>query len=545
MIQTINVANINTDRYIWQLRGAYSGMRLHDPDFALARDPEVYEKMLRDPTIRQCLGDRLRSVAGGKWRIDPIRNPTEPDEAAADLVDKLLSEIVNFTASRVALAKFVFEGRRFAVVEGKRYMRDFGDGTMREWWMPSRLRDVGKRRVRTWRTEEGWTAKIAKITEADGGRSDADVDMPSDRIVTAVYEDEESRLGYGRPLGDSVYWYFYAKWRIMEEGLQGVTQWARGFRVAKVADAPMGDTTQGTEAIRDTVIDVVRKAQADGVIVLGKDDELDVIWPDGTGLRWVMEFMVHFDNRIRMLLTGSLLPTGAGEKVGSNARAKEEGDTAEGVAQIDSDIMDEALTQGLIRSTWNRNLQNLRELGLEEARMPRFKSEDEKREDHEKNATVIATVLGAGMPIKADEAYEKTGLTKPTDEDEEDGNIIQPPAQPSPGSDPFGIGAGAPVAGTTDVEGTPAPEVNAEGGVVAGAEEVAAAGIEPPNMQELSLALERAIKNKDRFTANVMRKKLLAVTGEDATPDISDAEWATMAEEEAEATVATDAETVP
>lgn len=425
MPNVINIANANADRYLWELRGAYSGLRIWDPDFAIQRDPHIYEKMLRDPTIRQCLGQRLRAIAGGNYNVIPPEDATEEEEQAAKVCKRLLSEIKQFQAARVSLARFVWEGTRHATVDGRRVFREIGDEVPREWWVPTAVRDLNKRRVRVWKENGRILRKIERITES-GERSDRAYEFPADRVISAVYDDEESRLGFGRGLGDSCYWFFFAKWKLIEEGLAAFEKWMQGIPVVKADVAQLGDTTQTSQQVRDDLITAFKNARAQGVIAIGKEDEVEILHGSGTEAAETMKWLMFFDDGIRQLLTGSKLPSGGGESTtGSLARAEVEADTTEGVYQLDSEMLDEAITDGLVRSVWNRNIENLRELGIEDARMPRFTSADDPREDHKLNADIIVAGLGAGIRFKADEVYEKLGMSKPTEEDESEGNIIE------------------------------------------------------------------------------------------------------------------------
>lgn len=417
MTARINIVNVNPDRYIHELRSAYSGRRIYDPDYALLRDPYVYEKMLRDPTIRQCVADRERMVAGGEWSITPARNPDDTDTAAAQVVESCMGEIKQFFEARRALARFVFVGKTYGFVEGERRIRKFGDDKFRAWWMPTRIRPIDKRRVRTWHEDGRWITKYSEIVDQEGQVSHEEIELPTERVIRAVHEDEEGRLTHGRGLGDSTYWYFFAKWKLMEEGLAGAERWAQGMPVVKADMASLGDVTQESVNVRDAIITAVKNARSEGVIAIGKEDELDFAEPSGQGWKLIIDLLTFFDNRIRMLLTGSLLPTGAGEGQGSMARGKVEADTSEGVAQLDSAVLDESVTAGAINPIWRNNRANFEDLGLGEARRPGFKSQDEKKEDHEKNAKIMETVLRSGAKIKEDEFYDKVGLTPPAETD--------------------------------------------------------------------------------------------------------------------------------
>ena len=435
--RTINVANANAERYLWDLRSAYYGIRVWDPDFALQRDPYIFEKMVRDPTVRQCLSDRVRAIAGGGFSVDPPEDAEDADEGVAKIIRSSILGIDNLVAGRVSLAKFVWEGTRHALVEGRRERRPYGDGTVRRWWVPTRLRDINKRRIRVEYENGVLVRKIARVTNLrDTQRVGIFDPFPPDRIITAVYEDEESRLGFGRGLADSCYWPFYILWKLYEWALEAAPQWASGITVVSTDTAAIGDTTQDTEDTRDALISAVKNAKARGIIAKGKDDDLEIFHGEGTQTQSLLALAQTCKDDIRMLLTGSKLPSGGGgDQTGSMARAEVELEVSEGITQLDSAILDEALTRHLVRPIFKRNAENFRAVGLGDGRCPVFRSGDEKTESHSENAKLIFEGMGAGLKFRKDEAYARIGMSPPTDEDEESGNIVEGAPM---GGDPFG-----------------------------------------------------------------------------------------------------------
>ena len=110
-------SSAHQDQYVSDLRAAYLGLRLFDPDQAFAQDPAVWDKMLRDPVIRHAVQSRCYSIAGCKWQMQPASDG-EPDKAAAGILEELLTKIRGFTAARYRLAQGVFHGRSYAYTNG-------------------------------------------------------------------------------------------------------------------------------------------------------------------------------------------------------------------------------------------------------------------------------------------------------------------------------------------------------------------------------------------------------------------------------------------
>ena len=108
---------------------------------------------------------------------------------------------------------------------------------------------------------------------------------------------------------------------------------------------------------------------------------------------------------------------------GSFARSETETETSERLMQFDRNMLDETLSETLLRLFLTQNKGNLKKLGLDEVDMPHFKTTQQERENAQIAATIISTCLTAGIKLKADEVYQKLGFTKPGEEDE----IIETP----------------------------------------------------------------------------------------------------------------------
>jgi len=427
----VRAYNPNIDWYTWDLRGAYAGIRIWDNDFAIARDPWIYEKMERDPLIRQCLWDRISTVGGKAWSVVPAQDPNENDKLAARVMSQCVAELDQyggFHAARINLARFLWYGATFGAIYGKRKPRAFGDTTARNWWVPTEIRDISKRRVRIWRRHGRIIRTLERILKPDGEIGYTSDPFPDDRVIAAVYDDQESQLGFGRGIADACYWPFMIRWKMREEGYQAARVWAQGIIHGKIDAAGVGDTTQDSEKVRDDFANAIRDMKSRGVIVTGLTDELESFDALGSGAQHLLEWDQRYADDLRMLITGAKLPTGGGGDTGSLARASEEAETSEGQYQTDSALLDDAITEGLITPVWRANAENLAELGLQDARMPRFRSESERKESYESKVARLKAAQDAGLVVTKSEAYEVTGFTEPTEDDIAAGNVLEPPA---------------------------------------------------------------------------------------------------------------------
>ncbi|MCU0613071.1 MAG: hypothetical protein MUE60_14950 [Candidatus Eisenbacteria bacterium] len=107
------------DQYVSDLRSAYLGLRLDDPDHAFVQDPLIWDKMLRDPVIWPAVQHRCYAISGRKWQLRP---PTDSgaDKAAAGVIAEILGQVHGFTVARHRLAQAVFHEGSSAFTNGQR-----------------------------------------------------------------------------------------------------------------------------------------------------------------------------------------------------------------------------------------------------------------------------------------------------------------------------------------------------------------------------------------------------------------------------------------
>ena len=126
----------------------------------------------------------------------------------------------------------------------------------------------------------------------------------------------------------------------------------------------------------------------------------------------------YLDGAIMSTALGATLPFGVGEGVGSLARAEVEREVSEGFLQYDRELLDEHLTRKLVKLFVDLNWSNLVELGLENARLPKFVTTQQPREDPNAKIGVISQALTAGISLRKDEVYDALGFTPPADDED-------------------------------------------------------------------------------------------------------------------------------
>lgn len=448
------------DIYVHQLASMVSTGRAHDQSIALARDPNIYEKLRLDATVAHLIQVRKHMVAGSRWQLEPASN-ADVDKKGAEVMERILDiGVKRFATARFDLTEAIFTGSAFARITGKQRFLTIFDGIPRQFWLPEELIDVDRRRFdKIYITEKdpvtGEPAVRVQWRMFDYLKNDwVNWDHP-EWYVKNVYNDYEETLGYGAGLIDSMYFYWRAKEILWKAGLQGAERWALGFMVAKVDNARDASSGKTNQQIVNSFMNELEKQRSQHYFIMDKVDELEVLPGPGQGSEIVERLINYCDMQLRLLVLGSNLPTQATGGGSYNLAEVQQG-TTDTLVKYDRSLLAEALTNDLLALTWNVNRPALVSLGLGAAEMPKLTILDERRSDPKMMAEVTKTILDAGIPLKADEVYELLGRTQPGPGDE----VIEatPQMPPGGGIDPE---TGEPLdpeeAGPEDTDGKPNP----------------------------------------------------------------------------------------
>lgn len=423
--QLLGPANLAADLYTQALSAAYRrGVRVYDPDYAASHDPEAYEKLRRDPVVAKAMQIRRHAVAGQRWFMRPASD-LEDDVIAAKVVGQLVAEVSRFSAGRFNLAEAVFNGQTFAKIDGHRALRQYGDGVTRKWFVPTRLRDIHKWRLRqvrdmrdeadiresgirtTWEMFNVSTQSWETITAAQRRM-----------LVVHTYEDKEDTLGYGRGLIEALYHFYWLKTSTLREVMQGIERWGQGWIVAGVDGLREGSTTKTNADVTSAWLDALEKSRGRHAFVHDNEDTINIHETSGSGNDIGMGMLRYLDEAMVGLVLGAVLPSGSSNKQGSFARAKIEDQTSEALMQYDRELLGETLTRDLVGMIWRLNRANLVSLGLGNARMPKLMIQSQTKADPIKTTEATLKALAVGLPFKRDEVYAKLEFTPPAVGDE-------------------------------------------------------------------------------------------------------------------------------
>ncbi len=444
------VRSVSSDHYPRDLSSAYQGPRIYDPAWALSKDPEADDKLLRDTVVASLVRQRKHKVAPLKWRMEP-GDDTPIAKKFAKTVEQMLKRIDGFSEARFNLADAELKGRAYAFIKGQYQPDTFGDGFARLWWVPRQLVDMDRRRFRRVVTCRNPMRTAWELWDVEH-RKWCRITAP-EVFVKHSYDDDESNLGYGRGLMDSLYIYWRAKTIVLEEGLAGVERWARGAVVAKIDGLRDASTGKTNETVAQAYLDILDRTKARHAMAFDKTDDVAPMQGGGEGHQIVMSFLQYLDGAMAELLLGKQR---LDSDSGSLARSETEADEGDQSMAFSRERLDETLQRDLVGLCLEVNRDVFNTMGFASVQPPRFTSAPVSRPKPNDAATTAKTLLDAGVRLVAKDVYEQTGFAQPLPGDD----VIEPRPAPSPMPSPFGPGGFGPPPGDkqpTDEGGSKPP----------------------------------------------------------------------------------------
>jgi phage gp29-like protein len=441
-LPAVNFYNPASDLYTRAISSTYKyGIRLYDPDFGLARDPDLQEKLMKDPEIYSSMRVRLNRIAGADWAVIPASDDPV-DKTLAAVVDDAFRHIQRFSQARFELAKAVFWARAYQFVNCQDIFTSLAGLPAQMWSLPITMKDIDKKRFdfvpvnEANRDPRSAAQDRFKVDQTSpGGVQDAGTDIQiyerlwsvtrgqwekvvrPEFFIRCVWDDEEARLGYGRGLSEALFFFWRFKTIALEQGMAGLEKWAQGLTIAKIDDTRLGSTDKSNEEIRDAYMEILKHMRSQHILAIGSKDDIQVVEPTGTGHELVLNMLRYFDEAMTKVILGSIRPTGGGLG-GSLARTEEEAETTNSIIQYDRSLLDDVLTRDLIGLFMLRNKLQLESIGLGNAHRPSFRTSAEKRKDPKAAAEVIKIALEAGIRLKSEEVYDKLEFTQPVEGDD-------------------------------------------------------------------------------------------------------------------------------
>ncbi len=430
--------NLAGQRYVYQLSAAYQrGLWIYDPDFATISDTEAWEKIRHDAVFAALIHKRQTDTAGLDWNFEPASDD-DADVLAAEIMEDLFREIRRFTQSRRIASEAAFRGDSWMYIKGRRGTMTAGpDRTPREYWYPSQLQHVDRRRFRLV-PEHDEDGRVSTRWEMWSLRERDWLPLTHpEHFLRCVFDDTEQSLGYGRGLLQALFFFWRAKAIAVANGLQGLERWANGLVTAAIDGARIGSHTVTNELIVDDWLEQLNKLRTEHFIAHDKRDEIKVHWPSSSGHELVKFWVEYFDNAARELVLSRVLSAGGQEsRLGSGREAEVEQAEKEGTSAVDRAQLAEDIDRSVGRLTWRLNQQQIREAledaGLGGAKRPRFNlSRETAQTDPKARADFIAIVLGTQqVVVPRDWVHEQLDIPVPQEGEETYGGEPEQPLGP-------------------------------------------------------------------------------------------------------------------
>ena len=414
---------------------------LYDPDLSRLRDPDTWSKIMVDDDFRPAWMQRLAKVVRREWRMEPA-DESEPAARKAKLIEAIIRGGKGLYVARRHFAHAAMWGYAPVWTEGTRELAVV-DGIIGEWWLPKEFKSLDYRQIvlksEATRDPKDGTSHVSVIplmsTIEDG--SFLPVNSPECLSLFVWGNDTLDRKGYGRGLDEPVYVLCWVKAAARSIFLQGYEKWANGIVDVAMDAAAHGTTAQDNETVADQHATAVSSMRALGYFIHDKRDEIKILAGNGEGTRSGLDLLRYLGEAITRVVLNSILTSGQASGAGSLARAGEEGQTTDDVLDADRDMIDDVITDRIVKLIDERNEPMWAQLGLSGVEPGRFSSIGDEDEDPEKFGRVVESAQKAGLKISEDEAYRRFGLRKPA----ADEKILEAPKPESP------FGPGSPFGG--------------------------------------------------------------------------------------------------
>jgi hypothetical protein len=391
-------------------------------------DPNTWENLRKDPKIRHAIDYSLDLACGDGYNIRAVGN--DPKSALKkDIIQAIFENLNHFHDSFWAMLTHRFRGVSYTYIKGKPGKVKLPDGRVIFLeYLPYKLQNIDKDRVKiTWKNDkefyEVWSLSVRKW-------------LPLDPRATMIITNSklERSVGQGDPLLQALSWAHYCKKRIEKAALQLIDRFSGGFIVIRVDKNMEGSPDKSAQKLMDTYISIVPKARANKFMVMRKEDELQILEPNGQGVQIIQWLLGYYDQSAQIAAIGSNLPVDASGVTGSFALADvQENSNFYNVLRTRKGG-ESALNDQFITLCCSANERVFRKLGIYDANNPVFEVRDPQTQQPEEAANSVSVASQAGLELDDSDVREKLNLKEA---DPEVGKIIPSPYDSSETEEAF------------------------------------------------------------------------------------------------------------
>ena len=412
--------------YDYGLTSIYHNIWAYNPSLALLKEPDIYEIVMNDAVVASAIDRHIRNVVRTSRILPAKGSKRKENKRAAAIFQNMMDRAPMLGAARRRSAWAVAYGRSFEFMACAPWHGRLGGDEEKPttWQIPVGFENVDPRRMR-WQVErsQGPNPRIKThlaMWSVAGSRWITIPDEGQRYFVRWTWPMREDRVGYGRGLLDSTFHYHWLKTESLRKLAESNDRFANGWVVAKIDRTAAGSTTKTSDDLVSEMKTALRKTRGEHIVVIDKADDIEILEPSGRGAESILKSVRYYDECIERLWNGSTGPAGHGEEGGhgSMAKVKVADDEQEAFYQAEREELDEVWTRDCLGLLWELNQSALAEMGLADADMPRFDSEQIKREAPLDALQVASGLSLLGAPVVREELYAKVGWTPPDEDDE-------------------------------------------------------------------------------------------------------------------------------
>ena len=461
MTTPLAIRSVSDLQYDYALSAAYRSPWVYNPSGADSKDPDLWE-IVRNQTDILAEVLRRNNQIVRPWRVTTNyhanwnkrdREVVDQSKRLAAICHEGISHCATLDESRILISEAFFVGRKYGMVLWEPVYTSLDGAPEMLWYLPYRIKDVDRRRVHyvpdwAWIKSDGTMAPAGSEITTPGAGTYSQIPHPRGgylrmigthlemfdqsqwtwkkigpeqrrNLVEHVYYDEEDRVGHGRGVLEAGYFTHFFLTNTFKKIVEGIDRFANGIMIGKL-DSLRNASSGKTNADMVTAMkNVMNTYRSEHYMILGENDKVEIVGPPSTGFDVSMQFVQHLTASWARLCNGSARPSGHSvDGTGSKAAAGVEEDTSEAYYQPDRNGLDHVFNRDLLGAFLYHNQDNIRAIGLDKAKRPKFSSAQIKRASPKDAIEVMSAVLAAGQPILRSEFFENVELTMPGDDDE-------------------------------------------------------------------------------------------------------------------------------
>ncbi len=402
------------------------GSWIYDPYEGLWRDSQIFEKVRYDNVLAAGFENRFRHVGGTQAEVIPAKMADEGDKFSAILVGGLIDDIPYYSGARKMLAEADVLGEQWMALPGEYVLKLLpGDSRPRKWWQPGRLIHLDKRRFRLIPVvdpeQTDYIRTAWQLWSVRRRRWETMSAQARSLFIRHTFEEREDGLGYARGLLASIFHWWRLGTLVMEYGLQAAEVYAKGIVDAGIDGLRLGDPDATNQAQVKAWKDVVRSMADSKVLVHDKDEEWNVIWPNGSIVDIPLQWKRYFDSAALRLIQAGDQTTGmdSADK-GSYGAVQGMRKGAEDYFATPRGRLEESLNSQHMSRIWLKNKRPMQEAlldnGYQSARCPSIALDTPTTANPKESIEMIHGMQEAGMKVGRQWAHDIMNVPIPDDD---------------------------------------------------------------------------------------------------------------------------------